>query len=176
MATKSVTPISGLANLEAAPKDADAQVSAIANASNSSDILANMQKRANELTSPWHQFQNKIDSMVAHTGYNPTQNIAVANARDATDAAELQNIGTTKAQVDMLRNQLGNMHTSFNEISGKGTPANGGTPAVGGTPANGGTPAVGGTVIRVEGIDVPFTADEIRVLNQFDKANDTAGY
>ena len=171
MATKSsINPISGLASLEpTAVEKVDPTIQALATdkGSTSTDILANMQKRAAELTSPWHAFQTGLDSMVARTHYDPTQAIASMDQRKANEAAELQNIGTTKAQVDLLRSQLGNMNTSFNQISGKG-----GVP----TTAGGAPTTKGGAVVNVNGVDIPFTPDELRVAEGYKLANNPAGY
>ena len=122
MATKTSTnEISGLAALE--PKT-DPQIMALASdtGSTSTDILANMQKRAAELTSPWHAFRTHLDDMIARTHYDPTQAIASMDQRKANEAAELQNIGTTKAQVDLLRNQIGSMNQTYGQLSGQSPP------------------------------------------------------
>lgn len=178
MATKSsINPISGLASLEpTAVEKVNPTIQALATdkGSTSTDILANMQKRAAELTSPWHAFQTGLDSMMARTHYDPTQAIASVDQRKANEAAELQNIGTTKAQVDLLRNQLSNMNASFNQISGKG-----GTPTTaGGAPTTTTTTTTtkGGAVVKVDGVDIPFTQDELRVAEGYKLANDWPGY
>jgi hypothetical protein len=170
MATKSpINAISGLASLEpttVGKVDPTIQALATDTGSTSTDILANMQKRAAELTSPWHAFQTNLDDMIARTHYDPTQAIASMNQTKANEAAELQNIGTTKAQVDLLRRQIGNMNASFNEISGKG-----GTPTTGGAPTT-----AGGAVVKVDGVDIPFTPDEIRVAKGYLIDGNVAGY
>ena len=129
MVTKSsINPISGLASLEPTmvekTEKVDPTIQALASdtGSTSTDILANMQKRAAELTSPWHAFQTGLDSMVARTHYDPTQAIASMDQRKANEAAELQNIGTTKAQVDLLRNQIGSMNQTYGQLSGQSPP------------------------------------------------------
>ena len=85
---------------------ADTSVQALAASPESTDVLANMQKRAEQLSSPWHGLQNALDDMVAHTGYRPSAALEQRALQKSSESQELQNIGMTRAQVEMLKQQL----------------------------------------------------------------------
>jgi hypothetical protein len=137
----------------------------------STSVLEGMKQRAAELSSPWHQFQTGLDSMVARTHYSPEAATASVEERKAKDAAEVQNIGTTMAQVQLMRNQLGNMKSSFAKMSGAGPQ----------TTAMGDKTTADLTkdeklLLGVSGNPLQLTPHEIENLRQYVDANDLAGF
>lgn len=117
----SVDPIGALASLDKPTDDktpnADPAIVAAATSPDSAAILANMQKRVAELTSPYRSFQSGLDEMVARSQFHPQQALASVQAQKEKEANELQNIGTTMAQVDIMRNQLKGMRDTFSNLT-----------------------------------------------------------
>jgi hypothetical protein len=170
-----INPISGLGSIDeiypAAKEKVDPNVSSLALAPDSAKILANMQKRAAELTSPWHNFQTGLDEMVARTHYDPTQAINTMAQRRANEAAEIQNIGTTMSQVDLFRNQLKGMQDTFGKLS---SGQNGGIPGYDVTQIN---PSKGETfTLGVNGTPIKLTPYDIQNLKHYVDTNDVAGF
>jgi hypothetical protein len=89
------------------PKSAqESAVQAMAMSPNSSETLANLQRRATELSSPWRALQGSLDDMVARTAYHPETGIAMLGEKRSKEAQELQNIGMMLSQTDLLKQQL----------------------------------------------------------------------
>ena len=172
-----INPISGLGSIDtseiypAAKEKIDPNVSSLALAPDSAKILANMQKRAAELTSPWHNFQTGLDEMVARTHYDPTQAVDTMEKRRANEAAELQNIGTTMSQVDLFRNQLKGMQDTFGKLS---SGQNGGIPRTDVTQID---PNKGEALsIGINGIPIKLSAYDLQNLKHYVDTNDVAGF
>jgi len=91
----------------------ESAVQAMAVSPSSSDILANLQRRATELNSPWRAFQGNLDEMVARTAYRPESGVAMLGEKRAKEAQELQNIGMMLSQTDLLKQQLAEGNTAL---------------------------------------------------------------
>ena len=170
-----INPISGLGSIDeiypASKEKVDPMVSSLATSSDSAKILANMQKRAAELTSPWHNFQTGLDSMVARTHYDPTQAVDTMAKRRASEAAEIQNIGTTMSQVDLFKNQLKGMQDTYGKLS---SGQSGGIPGMDVTQIN---PTKGETfTLGVNGAPIKLTPYDLQNLKHYVDTNDVAGF
>ena len=114
MAQTKSDPIGALAYLSANPDTETAP-----NTTSTSDtILANMQKRMDEISSPRNQFENQLQKAHAWTLYDKTpafRNIAEQEQQQSTD---LQNIGSTLAQIKMMRDQNALVNKSLNAPAG----------------------------------------------------------
>jgi len=91
-------------------------IAAVAADPTSSDILANMQQRANELNSPWRKFQSDLDLMVARGHYNPEPGVSQIMQQRNLDEQQLQNTYSNMANINMMRQQIGNTNETFKNL------------------------------------------------------------
>ena len=132
MAQTKSDPIGALAYLSANPDTETAP-----NTTSTSDtILANMQKRMDEINSPRNQFENQLQKAHAWTLYDKTPAFKNIAEQEQQQSDKLQSIATTMAQIKMQRDRMANVSRIIN---------GGGAPSVnaGGTNANAGTPMAG---------------------------------
>jgi len=99
----------------------------------SDTILANMQKRMDELNSPQNQFENALQKAHAWTLYDKTPAFKHIAEQENQRADQLQNIGTTMAQIKMQRDRMANANKVIANLSNTGT----GGAGVGGVGAGG---------------------------------------
>ena len=158
-----------LDSLQPRPKStAEYNAETIAASPDSSQILANLQRRAKELSSPWAGVQQGLDEMVARTAYHPEVGVGILAEKRAKEANELQNIGMMTAQADMMRQQLGQMRSGFQQA---GTPPQAGGQPQGGQPQGGSQQSSGYTY---KGI--PLSNFEYQNLKNFADKNDITGF
>jgi hypothetical protein len=161
----------GLDALQPKPKStAEYTAETLAASPNSAQILENLQRRAQQLSSPWNQFQSGLDEMVARTAYHPETGIAMLGEKRAKEAQELQNIGMLTAQADILKQQLGAMRSGFQQT---GQPQQ-----VGGQPQAGGqSPAAArGQNSGYTFNGVPLSVYDYQNLKNYADTNDIAGF
>ena len=101
------------------------------------NVLSGMMQRMEDLQNPWKRFQGQMDEMVARTHFQPEGAMASVNEQQGRNAAELQNIGTTLAQLKFLQDQQAGIRAGFT-----GGPSGAG--GVGSVKGVGGTSGVGG--------------------------------
>lgn len=162
-----------LDSLQPKPKSAaEYNAETIASSPDSAQILANLQRRAAELSSPWNAFQSGLDEMVARTAYHPESGIAMLGEKRAKEANELQNIGMLTAQADMLKQQLGTMRSGFQQA---GTPPQAGSQA----PVQGGQTSPAAARGQDSGYTyngVPLSIYDYQNLKNYADTNDLAGF
>ena len=108
--------------LAAKPKSqAEQNAEILAAAPNSAEILANMQRRMNQLSSPWRQFQSDLDEMVARTAYHPEAGIAALAEKRAKESSELQNLGIALGQTSLVGSRVRDIASGFQKPSTQGT-------------------------------------------------------
>jgi hypothetical protein len=168
----------GLDALQPKPKSAaEYTAETIAASPNSAQILENLQRRAQQLSSPWNQFQSGLDEMVARTAYRPETGIAMLGEKRAKEAQELQNIGMLTAQADILKQQLGAMRSGFQQT---GQPQQvGGQTQAGGQPQAGGQSEVSAARGQNSGYTyngVPLSVYDYQNLKNYADTNDLAGF
>ena len=168
----------GLDALQPKPKSAaEYTAETIAASPNSAQILENLQRRAQQLSSPWNQFQSGLDEMVARTAYRPETGIAMLSEKRAKEAQELQNIGMLTAQADILKQQLGAMRSGFQQT---GQPQQvGGQTQAGGQPQAGGQSEVSAARGQNSGYTyngVPLSVYDYQNLKNYADTNDLAGF
>lgn len=71
----------------------------------SSGILANMEKLAAEIESPWRRMQSGLKDMSAWTAYNKAPALALREAEEATDRNTLYNIRQQQASMEAAQAQ-----------------------------------------------------------------------
>lgn len=94
------------------------------------NVLSGMMQRMEDLQNPWKRFQGQMDEIVARTHFRPEAAMASVNEQQGKNSAELQNIGTTLAQLKFLQNQQAGINNLFKPAGGAG--------GVGGTGVSGG--------------------------------------
>ena len=134
MAQTKTDPIGALAYLDSTKTDTQTPTAL----PTSDAILANMQKRMDELTSPKNQLENALQKAHAWTLYNKAPAFKNIAEQENEQANQLQNIGTTMAQIKMQRDQLAqsNRTLGFDKPAGTTTSTIGGAPT-GGSPTGG---------------------------------------
>ena len=151
---------------------ADTSVQSLAASPESTDVLANMQKRAEQLSSPWHGLQNALDDMVAHTGYRPSAALEQRALQKSSESQELQNIGMTRAQVEQMKQQMGSMRDTFGQLSGQ--PQAGGSQQ---SQAGGSQQSQAGGQSQPNQTDISsLTPLQLKTLQTFVQRNDVAGF
>ena len=153
----------GLDALQPKPKSsAEYNAETLAASPDSSQILANLQRRASELSSPWRGVQNGLDEMVARTAYHPETGIAMLGEKRAKEANELQNIGLLTSQADLVRQQLGQMKSGFQQA--------------GATPQGGDVRAARGQDSGYTFNGVPLSSFDYQNLKNYADTNDISGF
>jgi hypothetical protein len=164
--------------LQPKPKStAEYNAETIAASPNSAQILENLQRRAQQLSSPWNQFQSGLDEMVARTAYRPETGIAMLGEKRAKEAQELQSIGMLTAQADILKQQLGAMRSGFQQTGSQ--PQAGGQTQAGGQPQAGGQSEVSAARGQNSGYTyngVPLSVYDYQNLKNYADTNDLAGF
>jgi hypothetical protein len=140
MAQTKTDPIGALAYLDSAKTDTETP-SALPT---SDAILANMQKRMDELTGPRNQLENALQKAHAWTLYNKSPAFKNIAEQENQQTDQLQSIGSTMAQIKMQRDQMAkanqliaSLGDTGGGIGGTGTGTGTGT-GVGGTTASSG--------------------------------------
>jgi hypothetical protein len=146
-------------------------VAAVAADPTSSDILTNMQARANELTSPWHKFQSDLDLMVARSHYNPESAVSSVQQQRNLEEGQLQNIYGNMAQIGLLRNQLGNMRSTYDQL--QGAPNQQGMPTGQSQATSSASQPTQGQMMSPTG---DLTDLQLAALRTYVKNNDIAGF
>ena len=116
MAQTKSDPIGALAYLSANPDTETAP-----NTTSTSDtILANMQKRMDEINSPRNQFENQLQKAHAWTLYDKTPAFKNIAEQEQQQSDQLQNIGSTMAQIKMMRDRMANAKRIIAGLGGTG--------------------------------------------------------
>ena len=117
----SVDPIGALASLDNDSSDktpgSNPSILASATAPNSADILANLEKRYNDILSPKNQIENQLQKAHAWTLYNKSPAFKDIATQEEQQSNQVQNIGTTIAQIKMMQDQIKNINSGFNRTS-----------------------------------------------------------
>ena len=93
------------------------------------EITANMERLLAERTSPYQKAQAGLDTMLAHTGYLPTERIATNKATQEASQAETYNIAQQLAQLKAAQRIAGRDMTSLlNLVTGSQGKAAAGDP------------------------------------------------
>ena len=105
------------------------------------NVLSGMMQRMEDLQNPWKRFQGQMDEIVARSHFRPEAAMASVNEQQAKNAGELQNIGTTLAQLKFLQDQQAGIRAGFTGgpsgaggIGGAGGAGGAGAGGVGGDP------------------------------------------
>ena len=139
MAQTKSDPIGALAYLGANPDTETTPDTNTATTPTSDSILANMQKRMDEISSPRNQFENQLQKAHAWTLYNKSPAFKNIAEQENQQSEQLQNIGSTMAQIKMMRDRMANAKGIIAGLGGTGAGGTGaGGTGVGGIGAGGG--------------------------------------
>jgi hypothetical protein len=125
------------------------------------NVLSGMMQRMEDLQNPWKRFQGQMDEIVARTHFRPEAAMASVNEQQGRNTTELQNIGTTLAQLKFLQNQQASINNLFKPTGSGGAESTGVSGGFGGA-GIGGTGGTGGPMLNG---NIPLTNLENLNLN-----------
>ena len=95
------------------------------NEESSKSILEGMKRLEDEMNNPYRQFRSSVDTMLAHTGWNPSSRILADQQQNQQEQQNLYNLALQKAQVKAGLENSKALATAF--ASGEGGGGAGGT-------------------------------------------------